>query len=204
MSSDASLESDPTPEQRKAIKVLQDCLPKWQEYLCYDITEKDICFTDFIAYSPQKITYSDVRHGTDWTWNQSNSKRKVMLENDVLAVIQKFNTRKIQKDSLPIEVVFKLWMFTIYKHTENINSFMGVFVWCEKGLSEPNIDEYGFPAPETNEQHHGFNYDHSVAEDFSTHHQSTQQMEIGGNVTLADLRFLKPFIDKNKAISYGW
>ena len=125
-----------TPEQRKAIKVLQEHLPQWKEFLCDDITRRDICYTDFKAFTTQKISYSDLHHGTNWTWNQSNAKKKVNLENDLYAVVQKFNTRKKRKNIPSTGIIFKLWIFTVYKH--NDNSFFGIFVWCEKGLPPVN------------------------------------------------------------------
>ena len=120
-----------TPEQRKAIKVVQDCLPYWNQFLCADYTVPEICITDSKVFTTQKISYSDLYHGKDWIWNQSNAKKKVTFENDVYAVVQKFNTRKKKKNTPSDGLIFKLWMFYVYKQTDN--TFLGVFIWCEKG-----------------------------------------------------------------------
>ena len=212
-----------TPEQRKAVKVLQECLPMWQTYLSYDITERDVCFTDYKGFSLQKISYSDLQHGTNWTWNQSNSKKKVLLENDVLAVVQKFNTRKKKKNSPSNGVVFKLWMFTVYKHSESANTFLGVFVWCEKGLA-PCVNKNTFTPslnhcsllPVVNYQPEGhLNLETSTAEFSQTNiYQNNYQISSAGvctysdeeeeTVTLADLQFLRPFVDNQTALAFGW
>lgn len=214
-----------TPEQRKAIKVLQDCLPQWQQYLCYDITDRDICHTDFKGFTLQKISYSDLQHGTNWTWNQSNSKKKVQLENDVSVVIQKFNTRKKRKNIPSGGVIFKMWMFTVYKQTEN--SFLGVFVWCEKGLPPLNKTQQQsylisecFPTQNTAER---FPPQKKLESNASANSQSLFTSQEFANckrsdvdiwesflnseeilITLEDLQFLSPFVDATTASSLGW
>src|SRR3990167_4743189 len=120
-----------TPEQRKAIKVLEEGILFWQSYICDDIKRREICFTDFKAFTTQKISYADLQHGSNWTWNQSNAKKNVSMNNGCLAVVQKFNTRKIKK-SIPSDgIIFKLWMFSLFIEIDN--SFLGTFIWCEKG-----------------------------------------------------------------------
>ena len=183
-----------TPEQRKAIKVLQECLPQWQQYLCDDITRRDICYTDFKAFTTQKISYSDLHHGTNWTWNQSNAKKKVMLENDMYAVVQKFNTRKKRKNIPSNGIVFKLWIFTVYKQTDN--SFLGIFIWCEKGMPPVNygadkIIGYCFP-----------DLDVDALVNISSSDQFLKTSV--ASITLDDLEFLRPFVDAQTAFSLGW
>ena len=121
-----------TPEQRKAIKVLEEGISNWQSYFYDDITRREICITDFKAFITQKISYSDLQHGPNWNWNQSNAKKSVSLNNGCFIIIQKFNTRKIKKTIPSDGIIFKLWMFTVFSEFDN--SYLGTFMWCEKGL----------------------------------------------------------------------
>ena len=205
-----------TPEQRKAIKVLQECLPLWQEYLCYDITERDICYTDFRGFTLQKLSYSDLQHGTNWTWNQSNSKKKVLLENDISVVVQKFNTRKKRKNIPSNGLIFKMWMFTVYKHSQN--SFLGVFVWCEKGLPAeapvPSVNKIpvisqassDYPCEEypIYDDLYPLQNNYPIFPAFALEESFVPGSNGVETITLEDLQFLRPFVDSQTAYSLGW
>ena len=170
-----------TPEQRTAIKVLQDCLPNWNQYYCEDLTQSEICYTDYKAFTPHKLSYSDLQHGTDWTWNQSNAKKEVLLENDIYVVIQKFNTRKKRKCASN-GLIFKLWMFSVFRYTDS--TFLGIFVWCEKGNPSP---------PET-----------TIVDETLYSELIASQKQVNTSITLQDLEFLRPFVDEATATSLGW
>ena len=195
-----------TPEQRKAIKVVQDCLPMWHQYLCDDVTGQEICYTDYKAFTTRKISYSDLHHGANWTWNQSNAKKKVIFENDISVVVQKFNTRKKKKTAETDGTIFKLWMFHVYKHSEN--SFLGVFIWCEKGYAPLNTY---YNSPNNNPCYY-YNsqpmtsYFPATSEDLfpaPTPTCSTPSAQVP-SLTLEDLDFLRPFVDDFTAASFGW
>ena len=191
-----------TPEQRKAIKVLQECVVNWQFYLCDDVTRLDICYTDFKAFTTQKISYSDLQHGSDWTWNQSNAKKKVSLENDLYTVVQKFNTRKKTKNIPSNGIVFKLWMFSVFRTSDN--AFLGIFIWCEKGMppvpfpvnsANTHVDRIAYCIPE-------LDLDAIVSAITGPDQNSTRTAL--PTVTLEDLDFLRPFVDAQTALSLGW
>ena len=191
-----------TPEQRKAIKVVQESLPFWNQFLCSDPGAPDIITTDTKTFILQKITYSNLHHGQDWIWNQSNAKKTVAFENDISVVVQKFNTRKKNKTSTTDGMIFKLWMFYVYKQSEN--TFLGVFIWCEKGYPPFVPQKTNFPMRRDN------TCDYCI--DANTHpiipiHDisgSISENEVPVHLTLDDLDFLKPFVDEQTAFSFGW
>ena len=208
-----------TPEQRKAIKVVQECLPLWHQYLCDDVTRSEICFTDYKAFTTQKVSYSDLHHGTNWTWNQSNAKKKVVLENDIAVIVQKFNTRKKRKNTpCPNGIIFKLWMFSIYKNSDN--SFLGIFIWCEKGY--PPLNTYYVPQQQQQvqmvSQDNYYNVTVapppvvSVEDDYIFNNSCSNDpiynyynyTGVPPTLTLEDLDFLRPFVDDQTAASLGW
>ena len=196
-----------TPEQRKAIKVVQECLPLWHQYLCDDVTRSEICYSDYKAFTTQKISYSDLHHGTNWTWNQSNATKKVILENDIAIVVQKFNTRKKRKNNSSANgIIFKLWMFSVYKNSDN--SFLGIFIWCEKGYppltvycipqqqQQVNVSNRYYSAPQVVEEEYIYNTSSNSDPLFCNSTPAT--------LTLGDLDFLRPFVDDQTAASFGW
>ena len=189
-----------TPEQRKAIKVVQDCLPHWNQFLCSDPAAPEIITTDAKAFILQNITYSNLHHGKDWIWNQSNAKKTVAFENDISVVVQKFNTRKKKKTSASDGMIFKLWMFYVYKQT----SFLGVFIWCEKGYPLACPQKINFS---NNLYDYGgyYNYvDVNADPIYDTSSTSEDELPVHLNLTLDDLDFLKPFVDEQTAFSFGW
>src|SRR3990167_8190809 len=189
-----SNEQNLTPEQRKAIKVLQEILPFYPQYLCDDITKRDICYTDFKAFTTQKISYSDLHHGVNWTWNQSNAKKKVLLYNDHYVMVQKFNTRKRTKNIPSNGIVFKLWIFTIYRSFDN--SFVGIFIWCEKGMPPINY---------SSDEIIGYCFPDLDVDDLVNISSNDQLLKTSvDNITLDDLEFLRPFVDAQTAASFGW
>ena len=211
-----------SPEQRKAIKVLQDCLPQWQQYLCQDITEIDICHTNFKGFTLQRISYSDLQHGKNWTWNQSNSKKKIHLDNDICVIVQKFNTRRKRKTVIAGGVIFKMWMFTVFKQTESC--FLGVFVWCEKGNPAPESvprvpapsQSIFKPSDASSASQNYFKAQEPRNEAFfpetKVNSWETTSLAEGGivlnsdelKITLDDLSFLSEFIDPQLASTFGW
>ena len=209
-----------TPEQRKAVKVVQECLPFWNQFLCSDPSAPDVCCTDSKIFTLQKITYSDLYHGKDWIWNQSNAKKTVLFDNDISVVVQKFNIRKKKKITQTDGLIFKLWMFYVYKHTEN--SFLGVFVWCEKGFPQniflKNEVKYNLVPQQENYYNLNNNYYSNTLiasqggnninytqESFycATNEDAELYSTENNNLTLEDLDFLKPFMDDQFSFNLG-
>ena len=169
-----------TPEQRQAVQVLADSLPFWDDYLCSvdELQATKTCCSNFKAFLTEQISYSDLHHGPTWFWNQSNAKKYILFDDGVRAVMQKYNTRKLNKAIPSDGMIFKLWLFFIYRSD---NSFLGVFVWCEKGLSP------------SHEQHN------NSSENFDFF-----EVEQAKDLKLEDLNFLRQFVDEETAISLGW
>ena len=194
-----------TPEQRKAIKVVQECLPLWNEFMIADPSAPEVCITDSKAFVLQNITYSNLHHGNDWIWNQSNAKKTVAFENDINVVVQKFNTRKKNKSVQSAGIIFKLWMFYVYKQSD----FLGVFIWCEKGYPPThftkNIDCYILSDKSVTYENNYNNYNYGNYNIYNNYpatcesalHEKEEDSLINlvaNNLTLEDLDFLKPFV----------
>ena len=122
-------------------------------------------------------------------------------------------------------------MFSIFKNSDN--SFLGIFIWCEKGY--PPVNNYYLPQQQVPQQvqvvqrvNHDNYYMPSVpyvpsvpyapsapsvpvtVEDDYIFNTSCSNDPIYYNsgvpptLTLEDLDFLRPFVDAQTAASFGW
>ena len=108
---------------------------------------------------------------------ENQRKEKMLFDDDTSVVLQSFTKKKTRRTNGSL---FKLWMFHVYEHSEN--TFLGVFIWCEKGLP--------------------LNY-FSIPENIPAS-EDTETIGSRYNLSLEDLDFLRPFVDARTALSFGW
>lgn len=118
-----------SPEQQRALGVLNSNLPKWRSQLFEGQMELSQLTTNFMCFSPTPI--KNLPHDNTWVWNQSNAKIHVQLNEHTFVSFQKMNTRK--KKNAPKPPSHKLWMYAIHTVNSNMPSEM-FFLWCEKGI----------------------------------------------------------------------
>merc|ERR1712000_431962 len=68
---------NPTPEQKRALDVLEKHLPFWNRYFM-DVNVNGILPTDFVMFSLEP--FQNLPHEPHWVWNQSNAKIAVHLD----------------------------------------------------------------------------------------------------------------------------
>jgi len=118
-----------SPEQQRALGVLNTNLPKWRAQLYEGQMELSQLTTNFMCFSSTPI--KNLPHDSTWVWNQSNAKIHVQLNEQTFVSFQKMNTRK--KKNAPKPPSHKLWMYTIHSTDSDIPREL-FFLWCEKGI----------------------------------------------------------------------
>lgn len=140
-----------SPEQTKAIRVLEDELPNIKLLTSHsvpmleELVEQNSKFFVF-----RKLSTSGLPRGNSWLWNQSRS-RKIIKDytGNIQVSFYKLNTRN--KNSNVIAPNYKIWVFNI---TIQPNNKVFSFLWCERGemskipdIDDLNIQDFDFLAP---------------------------------------------------------
>ena len=133
---------EPSPEQRRAIKVLRVILGDWKKYFqpTPPSAQRLMC-TDFCAGYNRKITKASFWHGKGWQWNQSNASLTVQLSPTMKAVVRKFNPRR-ERSAPPSSTPtpsYKIWTFEVSNSGDwrYYNGFSMMWcLWCERGCDK--------------------------------------------------------------------
>ena len=188
-----------SPEQQRALSVLHSKLPIWRTMQRDTDFSRNILTTNYVCFSTTPFKDLPTKN---WVWNQSNGKITVQLTNDTLVTYQKMNTRK--RKNFPKPPMHKLWVFTIESTDSSIPRYL-YCVWCERGAH--NIMPTAVLGNSQQTQ--------CGSVTVIDHQESSAdiQNETGDNnelhpdyfeILLAQLAFLKPFIEPSLAQELGW
>lgn len=139
-----------TPEQSRALTVLEDTLPLIKTISVPSVPPlEETTISDNRIFILQNVSTASLPRGDTWLWNQSRARKKVTdLTGNVFVSFYKLNTRSARHVSVD-PPNYKMWVFNlnIQPHNKNLT-----FLWCERGQSRPSIDElqiedFGFLAP---------------------------------------------------------
>lgn len=129
-----------TKEGSNAISVLRKNYDDWdgKAFPSLHVTEDDMK-TGFTGFSREPIT---LQRGSTWRWNRTVNLINLNFGPKTTLTLQKMNSRSCNEQPAPS---FKVWLFTIEKHNENLL----YFIWCEKGTSDdiPSVLDYAFLKP---------------------------------------------------------
>ena len=129
--------ADITKEQQNALTVLVGQLPNFQRLLPSATCLKkngSLLPTNFMAASYEPIMKTAIPRETYWSWNQSNAKVSVKIDEQTTVTFRKISTKK-HSSSQKCAPSSKIWLY-------EINSLWGLpqfFLWCEKGINSTNI-----------------------------------------------------------------
>ena len=129
--------SELTREQQAALTVFvknQSNMKSIIEKTQYLGKKHPIPHTNFIAASNVPFQISKLPRDINWTWNQSNAKIVVKLDETTTVIFKKISprARKIE-GTVPS---YKMWLYQI----ETVDTEYS-FLWCEKGMELPKKDE---------------------------------------------------------------
>jgi len=166
-----------TPEECRALFVVEQILPISMQQFIKAPTVEDLCVSGSITCIQGKLTTKKLPREKSWLWNQSRAPSKTKdVTGSINLQFNKFNTRKSTRTpNAPQPPRLKIWLFTLTYNTGEVCSV----VWCEKGF--PSVRNLSTKAPEQVE-------DNELSEDLS----------------LSDLKFLRPFVSEDIAESLGW
>eukprot|EP00339_Tiarina_fusa_P024285 CAMPEP_0117049002 /NCGR_PEP_ID=MMETSP0472-20121206/33880_1 /TAXON_ID=693140 ORGANISM="Tiarina fusus, Strain LIS" /NCGR_SAMPLE_ID=MMETSP0472 /ASSEMBLY_ACC=CAM_ASM_000603 /LENGTH=157 /DNA_ID=CAMNT_0004762331 /DNA_START=96 /DNA_END=566 /DNA_ORIENTATION=- len=104
-------------------------LNDWDNYFIDDVSLNKLCTKGEMFFTKQSLQTADLPRGGEWQWNQSRSKKKLSVDNELDISFCKLNTRKA-RGSTERSPPYKVWIF----HMHFIgNDTMLNFAWCEKG-----------------------------------------------------------------------
>lgn len=192
-----------SPEQQRALSVLHSNLKKWKELQRDKEFDRKVLTTNYVCFST--VAFKDLPRKNTWVWNQSNAKIKVQLTENCIVTFQKMNTRK-RKDA-PKPPSHKLWVFTIDSISNDLPKKL-FFIWCEKGVAKTFNLNYS-SAPSIIPGGCRFTViDHKNSElihsSFERSHFTPSENRNSLELSVADLSFLKPFIEPTIAQEFGW
>ena len=124
-----------TREQKNAIQVYLDHESTLEKLIPFtEMLHKDSTLlpTNFVAFSYLPILKSSIPKEKTWSWNQSNIKIDVTINQNTTISLKKLSPRKLSAGS-GCNPSFKIWLYEIIK-----NNNTQYFIWCEKGL---HLDE---------------------------------------------------------------
>ena len=168
-----------TPEQKNAYATFMQYKLKLHSLLHLSAMinkDKTLLPTNFVAASYKPFLKANLPREQHWTWNQSNAKVSVRVDDTTLVTFRKINPKK--RNGASKAPSFKVWLYQI--HTEYDSD--QYFLWCEKG-----VDTALFTLPSN------FN---GVSTEIGT--IFPQQ------ISIESLSFLHPFTDTQTAIELGW
>merc|ERR1712000_189600 len=105
-----------TPEQKKALEVLQESLSRLDQIPILTTRPISMFQTDYVAYSrSEPITRDILPSDSSWSWNQSNGRKQIQLGKNSgrTVTIHKLNPRK--RKYAPTPPSFKLWIYVVYE-----------------------------------------------------------------------------------------
>lgn len=122
-----------TPEQGRAVRVLEQHFQKWRSGSRKDLKLEEITTMNYYTFTNTPLHTSMLPRGESWSWNQSRARATVRANfSDITATFYKLSTRKTSKsESKP--PLYKLWIYDIsIPHLNGISNEV-YFLWCEKG-----------------------------------------------------------------------
>uniref|UniRef100_A0A6U1UBA8 Uncharacterized protein n=1 Tax=Vannella robusta TaxID=1487602 RepID=A0A6U1UBA8_9EUKA len=186
-----------SPEQQRALSVLNSNLPKWSTLLRDNSFAHKVLTTNFVCFSTESI--KDLPKKNCWVWNQSNAKIRVQLNANTMVTFQKMNTRK--KKNAPKPPAHKLWMFLIESSDPALPKKLH-FIWCEKGTAKV-LNCSNPPHLKITEGCSFAVVDHKNSGNDLTCFRFDSPRN-SGELAVSQLAFLKPFIEPNLAQELGW
>lgn|SRR3990167_1444012 len=133
--------------------------------------------TNFMAFSKVPISKMQIPHETSWSWNQSNTKVVVKLE-EVLVTFRKISPRRLGNASSNKSPSYKVWLYQLDFVGEDKCLYA---LWCEKGVEqeeESSIESQGINTP------------------IGTIYPD--------KISLQSLSFLRPYVAEETAAELGW
>merc|ERR1712137_1464897 len=141
-----SPESDsvkPTPEQVKAISILEKNLPKWKDRGCVWESALEL-HQDDIAFFKGHLTTKNIRHESHWYWNQTKARRRhTVRETGELVYYWKIIPRRAKK-MLRYDV-------TLLSSEGDYSTMNATMVWCQQGTVEISSVPYDPPVSKRNQ-----------------------------------------------------
>lgn len=128
-----------TPEQTRALSVLEDALPviKTTSVPCVPPLE-ETTISDNRLFILQNISTSSLPRGDTWLWNQSRARQKITdFTKNIFVSFYKLNTRSAKHVRVD-PPNYKMWVFNLSIQPYNKQL---TFLWCERGQVRPPIDE---------------------------------------------------------------
>jgi len=124
----------PFPEQRRSFNIMLSHLLEWDRFHKETFTLNDLIIKDNKFFTYSSLNTADLPKGDIWQWNQSRSKTRKTISDELKLCFCKLNTRK-KKGVSTKSPPYKLWIFQLY-FTKLDNSCLS-FAWCEKGEIKP-------------------------------------------------------------------
>lgn len=119
-----------TPEQQKALGVLNKHLASLPIVEKLISPPRDMFRTDYVAYTDSfRLRKDNLPTEPSWSWNQSNAKVTVKISETKTVAMQKMNPRR--KKYVTTSPSYKIWIFIVSEKGKKDLEF----VWCEKGIS---------------------------------------------------------------------
>ena len=167
-----------TREQKNAVKVYVKYAPYLDNLMSTSraiSTEMNMFKTNYVSASAVPYSVSKLPKEMPWTWNQSNAKITVPVDEKTQLVIKKVSPRLRSPLLMGPAPSYKIWVYKVMAR----NQEDCYFLWCEKGVDT--------------------NYDRDMLG------VNTEIGVVFPEVLSADsLSFLLPFVDGNTARELGW
>lgn len=132
-----------TPEQCRAIGVLEENFSKWTTAIENDpLTLEKISTQDVMFFTELAVSTSSLPRGEVWSWNQSRARQTITSYHGKINVcFYKLSTRKTPKSTEKAPLI-KVWIFNIIIPILGERDKPVNFVWCERGIERPANDNY--------------------------------------------------------------
>ena len=189
-----------TREQKQAIQVFinhSSILDQLVSNTSLLYKEADLLPTNFVASSQIPILKSCIPKEKGWSWNQSNIKTTVHVNEYITVLLRKVSPRKLAGAHSAQTPSFKIWLYEIFDRNR-----VSYFLWCEKGY-QPIV----FPQMRCVIQHCS-NSLQLLAYESEISNDDGLITPIGKIfpqlVSLQSLSFLKDFMDHRIAAEFGW
>lgn len=124
-----------TPEQEKALNVFKQYKPILNQLVANSGRVKrngSLLPTDFVATSFAPYKKSKIPREKHWSWNQSNSKVTVQVDEHMGITFRKISPRK--RPTTEKAPSYKIWLYHVHTEPELF------FLWCEKGVDNCGIN----------------------------------------------------------------
>merc|ERR1712137_1379115 len=153
-----SPESDsvkPTPEQVKAISILEKNLPKWKDRGCVWESALEL-HQDDIAFFKGHLTTKNIRHESHWYWNQTKARRRhTVRETGELVYYWKIiprRAKKVLRNDVNLPPT-RVWVYhvTLLSSEGDYSTMNATMVWCQQGTVEISSVPYDPPVSKRNQ-----------------------------------------------------